>query len=391
MSRTVIVVVSVLLAACNLPSANRQADRPQLGTIVVVAGESLSDVARRAGVTVDDLARENSLRPPYRLSAGQVLQLPGDGERYVVRRGDTLSGIANRLDVDMQEMARLNGLDPPYRIYAGEVLNVPGAGGTTVAAGPYAAPPPPANAAWGSVISGGPAVGPGQAAVGQPVALGQPASSRPTVEVTTLPPLAPPAAEQADDAEEAEAAAPPPPLPPPPEPLSMPEMPELAEPAAAEDPGPAAADASPATGQTAALPPAPPAEARQDGGARFQWPVRGEIVSGYGAKPDGGFNEGLNIAAPAGAPVRAAGDGEVVYAGNELRGYGNLVLVRHDNGWITAYAHLDRVLVRRGQRVGVGETIATVGTSGSVSEPQLHFEVRQGTGAVDPGDFLPPL
>lgn len=120
----------------------------------------------------------------------------------------------------------------------------------------------------------------------------------------------------------------------------------------------------------------------------FSWPVRGRILSTFGPKPDGLHNDGINIAARAGSPVIAAENGVIVYSGSELRGFGNLVLVRHADGWITAYAHLDRVLVRKGQQVKRGQAIATVGSSGGVDQPQLHFEIRRGTQAVDPAKFL---
>jgi murein DD-endopeptidase MepM/ murein hydrolase activator NlpD len=116
--------------------------------------------------------------------------------------------------------------------------------------------------------------------------------------------------------------------------------------------------------------------------------VRGRILSTFGPKADGLHNDGINIAARAGAPVIAAENGVVVYAGNELRGFGNLLLVRHADGWITAYAHLDKMLVKKGQKVTRGQAIGTVGTSGGVSQPQLHFEIRRGTQAVDPAKFL---
>ena len=87
----------------------------------------------------------------------------------------------------------------------------------------------------------------------------------------------------------------------------------------------------------------------------------------------------------------AAGDGVVVYAGNEIRGFGNLVLIKHEKGWVTAYAHNDRLLVRRGQHVKRGQPIAKAGSSGGVASPQLHFEVRKGSRAVDPVKYLGPL
>uniref|UniRef100_UPI0025C446E9 murein hydrolase activator EnvC family protein n=1 Tax=Elioraea sp. TaxID=2185103 RepID=UPI0025C446E9 len=134
-------------------------------------------------------------------------------------------------------------------------------------------------------------------------------------------------------------------------------------------------------------PTAEPAARRLPPG-RFAWPVRGEVVSGFGSKGGGMVNDGLNIAAPRGTPVRAAADGVVLYAGNEVRGFGNLVLVRHDSGWVTAYGHTDRVLVKQGQRVRLGEEIARVGSTGAVGSPQLHFQVRRDGKPVDPAAHL---
>ena len=125
-------------------------------------------------------------------------------------------------------------------------------------------------------------------------------------------------------------------------------------------------------------------------GGRFPWPVRGRVVAGYGIAAGGAHNDGINIAAARGTPVNAVDGGTFAYAGNELRGYGNLVLVKHANGWITAYAHCDELLVKRGDAVSRGQAIAKVGATGGVSEPQLHFELRRGKRAVDPREFLAP-
>lgn len=133
-------------------------------------------------------------------------------------------------------------------------------------------------------------------------------------------------------------------------------------------------------GDSAAPIPAPPPIS----GDGFIWPVQGKIISAFGTKDQGHQNDGINISAPRGTPVRATENGVVAYAGNELRGFGNLVLIRHADGWITAYAHNDELLVRRGQIVRQGQDIATVGSSGGVGEPQLHFQMRQGKNAVDP-------
>ncbi len=116
----------------------------------------------------------------------------------------------------------------------------------------------------------------------------------------------------------------------------------------------------------------------------FEWPVKGAIIGEYGSGGVGRRNDGVNIAAPVGTPVRAAADGQVVYRGSELDGYGNLLLVKHQDGFVTAYAHNDVILVQKGQPVRQGQIIAKVGQSGAAQEPQLHFEIRQNLKAVDP-------
>jgi murein DD-endopeptidase MepM/ murein hydrolase activator NlpD len=147
----------------------------------------------------------------------------------------------------------------------------------------------------------------------------------------------------------------------------------LAQATATED----AADATPAkaTEATGALP-------------TFRWPVRGKVITSYGAKTNGKSNDGINLAVPEGTPVKAAEDGVVAYSGNELKGYGNLVLVRHSNGYVTAYAHASELLVKRGDTIKRGQIIAKSGQSGEVGSPQLHFEIRKGSSPVDPLQFL---
>ncbi|WP_407122502.1 peptidoglycan DD-metalloendopeptidase family protein [Bradyrhizobium sp. STM 3561] len=120
----------------------------------------------------------------------------------------------------------------------------------------------------------------------------------------------------------------------------------------------------------------------------FRWPVRGKVVTSYGAKTNGKSNDGINVAVPEGTPVKAAEDGVVAYSGNELKGYGNLVLVRHSNGYVTAYAHASELLVKRGDTIKRGQVIAKSGQSGEVASPQLHFEIRKGSNPVDPLQFL---
>lgn len=249
--------------------------------------------------------------------------------RIVVRRGQSLGRIAHEHRVSQRAIIAANHLKPPYKVQTGQLLLIPGAAAPSVHQAMV--PPPPSAAAGQSPPEIIPLDGPAP-----PKAIAFP----------------PPAAS---------GSAKPPPTPP-------------GEPSAAEE----------ARAETAAAAPAPPR------GAHFPWPVRGRVLAGYGAAQGGGHNDGINIAAPRGAPVRSVEAGVVAYAGNELRGYGNLVLVKHANGFISAYAHCEELLVKRGDKVGRGQVIAKVGATGGVAEPQLHFELRRGKRAVDPREFLGP-
>lgn len=122
--------------------------------------------------------------------------------------------------------------------------------------------------------------------------------------------------------------------------------------------------------------------------ASFNWPIEGRILSSFGPKAGGLHNDGINIAAPVGATVRASGDGIVAYAGNGLAGFGWLLLIKHEDGWVTAYGHNQELLVKRGATVARGEAIARVGATGAVERPQLHFEIRRGRQAIDPLSLL---
>jgi murein DD-endopeptidase MepM/ murein hydrolase activator NlpD len=137
--------------------------------------------------------------------------------------------------------------------------------------------------------------------------------------------------------------------------------------ATADDPGPAAAAGMPA----------------------FRWPVRGRVTTNFGAKTAGGASDGIDLAVPEGTAVRAADDGVVAYAGNELKGYGNLVLIRHANGFVTAYANASEINVKRNDQVHRGQVIAKSGQTGSAATPQLHFEIRKNSAPVDPMQYLP--
>jgi murein DD-endopeptidase MepM/ murein hydrolase activator NlpD len=283
-----------------------------------------------------------------------------------VQRGQTLSGIAQTYHVPMRVLAEANNLSPPYRIQIGRILVIPGADQPRIPAAPESVATLPA---------GRPEDAPPPAtrfeAPAAPIAREAAPVDRP---VPASPERQPPVA--------AVPLAPPVPLTPPPSGEAAKPAPASSTPA--KTPAPATASPPPAGSEAHAV--TPPAR----GSGAFLWPVRGNVLATYGSRTDGTRNDGINISAPKGAAVQAADAGVVAYTGNELRGYGNLILVKHANGWISAYAHCDLMLVKRGEKVTRGQVIARVGATGNVSEPQLHFELRRGNHAVDPREFLTP-
>lgn len=302
------------------------------GEVVVAPGDTVYAIARRNGVAMRSLIDLNGLQAPYTLRVGQTLRLPEE-YLYQVVAGDTLSGIARRYDVSMRLLAQVNGLADPFVVTIGQRLRIPVMGGTVVAT--------PQPQAAGAVVVAAPP---------EPDVTG---TATVAVEADPIPTVA----------IEAEPAQPP--------------SPEPVPDATAEEPEPAPAPV------IAAVPQPEPRSA-----ARFAWPVQGTIVSSFGPKPDGLNNDGINIAAPRGASVVAAENGVVVYAGNEIPGFGNLVLIRHADGWATAYAHNETLLVGKGDQVARGQPIARVGATGSVREPQSHFEIRKGNEPVNPIKYL---
>lgn len=152
------------------------------------------------------------------------------------------------------------------------------------------------------------------------------------------------------------------------------------------------AHSKPAWYTASALPPLTtphaPAAAIYAGAPTFAWPITGPVILDYGTSSNGQRNDGINIAAPYGTPIRASAAGTITYAGNELRGYGNLILIKHDDGYVTAYAHAQRIVVSRGDTVLKGQIIAYAGDSGDVTSPQLHFEIRRGVQPVNPHTLL---
>jgi murein DD-endopeptidase MepM/ murein hydrolase activator NlpD len=267
---------------------------------------------------------------------------------YVVQRKDTVYGVSRRHGVPIRGLIDYNGLKPPYTLSIGQRLNLPVQRRHAVAKG---------DTVYGISRRYG-------VDLTEFVRLNRLATPYTIKSGQSLVIPVPPLAAVAGAAGSGKGAA-------------------VASAGGTGQPvGTQLATAPAATAPTAI--PKPPPRA----GNKFIWPVKGKVILGYGPKKDGLHNDGINIQAPRGASVVAADNGVVAYAGNELRGFGNLLLIKHDGGWVTAYAHTDEMLVRRGQRVSRGQPVGRVGSTGNVSSPQLHFEVRKGTQAVDPSRFL---
>lgn len=324
---------------------------------------------------------------------------PPPPTQIIVERGQTLSGIAHAHHLPMQALAEANRLAPPYRILVGQALIIPG--GAPSSPGPALAMaepmPPPSSPPPYPPPSGAPPVSAALPPYSPPPEVSPPIPLDHPPPIATQPEAAaPPSAQHAPAPSRAPAIPPGQPaqatMPSPPSPSGASHSAEGSPPPiSAASPPSAAAQPAPPTKEASAAPgPSAPHAAPRNGGA-FLWPVRGRVLEGYGAGPDGTHNDGINIAAPRGAAVEATDGGVVAYAGNELRGYGGLVLIKHPNGWISAYAHCDLILVKTGQKVARGQVIARVGSTGNVSEPQLHFELRRGKKPVDPSEYLTPL
>lgn len=305
-------------------------------------------------------ARTASAASPVHEPAG--VHLVGD---YTVRKGDTLASVARTYGVSEQALKERNGLRSST-LQPGQHLLLPA--GTRLMLKTSQAP---ARATTLEAPIPAPVTQVAQTPIARPT---MPAAA-PSKPLTTasVPASAPAAATRV-------AAAPAP-------------MPAPAKAAAAKPSAPSAASTAKIdqkAAETIAVAREPAVEEPSGSAAHgsFRWPVRGRVISEFGSKTNGEKNEGINLAVPEGTSVKAADDGEVIYSGNELKGYGNLVLVRHPNGYVTAYAHASELLVNRGDRISRGQIIARAGATGSVNQPQLHFELRKGQRAIDPKPYL---
>ncbi|TCT12400.1 murein DD-endopeptidase MepM/ murein hydrolase activator NlpD [Tepidamorphus gemmatus] len=355
---------------------------PSDGTSVVVGpGETVFTIANRYGVPTTALMKVNNITDPNAVPPGQRLVIPvfsqahngwvrpevagatvkvagptpasvaasagapvqtrpaASGGTHTVTSGETVYSLGRKYNVRPGDIIAANNLQPPYGLKIGQTVRIPGA--TTVASAAAAQPVRQSAAAT------------------SPSAAGETRGIDPAIASA---PAQPPAVKQGIEANAL------------PAPGEQPQQVAYAAPADASD---AAADKRAGIPEPAAL-----------SAANFRWPARGRIISAFGDKADGGKNDGINISVPEGTSVRAAENGVVAYAGNELKGYGNLVLIRHADDWVTAYAHNSDILVKRGDVVTRGQVIAKAGQTGSVQTPQIHFELRKGSTPVDPLKYL---
>ena len=361
--------------------------------VKVGKGDTLISIAKKTGVSTEELARLNGLKKPYHVRIGARIKLPAE-RYYVVKSGDTIYSLARKFKVDASDLSDANKLGHGKSLRSGQRLFLPS--GAEEPAPPEA---PPERAPRPST---------------RPVRTAPPVTYQPSPELYTPPQqlqtTSPPAAEQPPSTTMPVQPRPAPAYTSPPTyvPTTPPAARPGAQPPAAqgfevtpERPRAPVYPATPYQPQPQAFPgpsgrapiiqtnpPPSQAEVVAAGRGKFNWPAAGNMIAGFGPKSDGQRNDGVNIAAPAGDPVRAAADGEVVYAGDQVPSFGNLVLVKHPGGWVTAYAHMSRILVKNRDQVVQGQQLGVVGQTGSVDSPQLHFEIRY---APSPKDKAAPV
>lgn len=422
-----VVLLSGFAAACSTSSMTTGATSPGtppaytgqpmppalVGTNPIAGGQATADqyaTGPNAGVTTAALppppGGNYTQQPP---AAQQVAMAAPTAQSSVItaESGDTLYSLSRRFGVSVAAIAAANNLTQTSMLTIGQRVIIPAAGSTgalgtppaplgvitTAGTAPAANGAPAQTAAAPGANTGTPGshvVQPGETiysialAYGiSPNALAQANNMAQPELVRSGQTLVIPGATRAPAAGPTVVAAASPAVATPPPTATPAPTPVPAAPQPTATPAPAA---PPAT--VAAANPQVPVEAPSVNGVSFRWPARGRTISDFGPKPGGERNDGINIALPEGTEIKASEAGVVIYAGNEIPGYGNLVLIRHADNWVTAYAHTSQMLVAKDQTVSRGQTIALVGATGSVTSPQLHFELRRGSTPVNPLDYL---
>ncbi len=306
--------------------------------------ETLYAIARAHKVALRDIIDLNKIRAPFTVQAGQIIKLP-KSRTHVVKAGDTIYSLSRKYRVALNSLTNINNIAEPYRIKVGEVLRIPFPSLATARRVARARPVAPTL----------PILKKHKPVAGYKVAL--PPEKRPVASQPVLSRNAPDGLTQ------------------------LPPLPNRRNVIAGSIPLPQPKPlivAQKTVRKVVALPP----PLSKD---RFLWPIRnGNVVASFGKRRSGVESNGIDISATQGSVIRAAENGVIAYAGNGLRGYGNLILIQHQDGWVTAYAHTQNMKVTKGQIVKRGETIAHLGATGAVSEPVLHFEIRRYGQAVNP-------
>ncbi len=332
MTRGLLLALLLVLAACSTTEAPKPAPRP--APVVAKPAPKPAWVPRKVVADGREVA----------------------ATRVTVAAGDSLSRIAQRTGTGVGALAAENNIAPPYVLQPGQVLRIPAGRYHSVKSGETGITIAQAyGVRWATVVSANRLSPPYTLEIGDVLRL----PTKVVVATMTV-------------EERAKAFT-----------LDIDDLITGSEPAAPARPAPTATASAPKP-----VAPKPVAEPAAFAG-RFFWPLDGRILSSFGAKPAGRYNDGINIKADAGTPVKAAADGVVAYAGDGIAGFGGLVLLKHGDGWVTAYAHAEELLVARGDTVKRGDIVARAGATGSVDEPQLHFEIRRGRTPVDPLKHLP--
>ena len=335
----------------------KKADKKDISTekeiakdaVIVQQGETLYSIAKKNGVPLRDLIDTNNLEPPYALKAGSAIKIPFPNY-HESREGETLYSISRMYDMKVNDVIALNNLKFPYPIYPGDKIKI--------VKDKNKKSEKNSQLALESKAKKENNIKPAEEKAKEIV---EKKNSK-EIEKYGFKPSEVRALELAKRNDSSRTA----------QNIINPSKNEIVETKLSIN-KPIDKDSIKKIANKT---------------NRFSWPVRGEVISKFGPKSAGLYNDGINIKAKDGQAVSSSEDGIVAYVGSELKGYGNLVIVKHSGGWISAYAHLKNSAVAIGQKISKGQKIGNVGNSGKVKFPQLYFGLRKGRDAVNPENYL---
>ena len=340
--------------------------------ITVKRGDNLINLAKENNMEFSDIVELNNLRKPYRIYAGQKLKVYDNDESNIkydfvtVDAGYTLLRIAIDNDMTLREIATLNNIKPPYNVYVGQKIKIPENKNTKqqkkktdyyiVKRGDnlYSIAKEN-NTTVRKLIDDNDLKRPYNIFPNQKLYVGEKSIAK--KETIKKQEIKKNVVVKETNSEE----------------KTVNETKTLAQ----ED-----------TKKQEDAKKQEETKKQEKQTAIFAWPVKGEVIKNFGKQKDGKFYDAINIKADQGTAISSVADGEVAYAGNELKGYGNIIIIKHDNGWLSIYGYCDKINVKVKDKVSKGQTIATVGKTGNVNEPQLYFTMRKGRVAMDPLKYL---